>query len=308
MKYILVIALLFHATINIYGQGAEAGFLVKFKDEITPHRITGAFLVPGEKIKIETVFEDDNAEYNLEAEAGEIEYFNKNIWNWTAPSETGIYKVTIKEVNQNDSITLNCIVMVPFDKLRNGYIGKYRIGDYPKSSNELYNLPTGFIEVTKENEMTLVTPNYRLKDFLCKQVSDYPKYIVLKERGILKLQMIHNYLNGLGVDFKRFSFISGYRTPYYNHSIGNVKNSRHVFGDAYDIYIDDDGNGRMDDLNGDGKSDKKDVRFLFNKINGIYSQAWYKPFIGGLGLYGPNSRRTGFIHMDSRGYRARWGE
>lgn len=308
MKLTFFLAFFFIQAFSVFAQPTEAGFLLKFKDEITPHRITGAFLTPGETMKIETVFEDEKAEYSIESENGEITYLNKNVWKWTAPEAKGIYRVTVREINRMDSITLNCIVMVPFSELKNGYIGKYRIGDYPKSSNKLYNLPDGFIEVTKENEMTLVTPHYKLKDFLCKQAGDYPKYIVLKERGILKLQMIHNYLNGIGINFKRFSFISGYRTPFYNHSIGNVRNSRHVFGDAYDIYIDDDGNGRMDDLNGDGVSDKKDVRFLYNKINGIFAQAWYKPFIGGLGLYGPNRRRTGFIHMDSRGYRARWGE
>ena len=47
--------------------------------------------------------------------------------------------------------------------------------------------------------------------------------------------------------------MSGYRTPFYNRSIGNqTRFSRHVYGDAADIYADDDGDGKMDDLDGDG--------------------------------------------------------
>ncbi len=293
---------------NVRAQKIDAGFLVKFKDEVTPYRITGVFVVPGEKIKIETLFEDKNASYILKTKDGNTEEVAKNVWSWTAPQLKGVYPITVKESNNLDSIVLNCIVMIPFSELKGESLNGYKIGTYPKSSNKLYNLPKGFIEVTKANEQTLVTPHYKLKDFLCKQAGGYPKYVVLKERGIIKLETVQSQLNAAGIRFDKFSFISGYRTPFYNKSIGNVKNSRHVFGDAYDIYIDANKNGRMDDLNGDGKEDKKDVLFVYNKINDLYKQPWYKPFIGGLGLYGPNSRRTGFIHLDSRGYRARWGQ
>jgi hypothetical protein len=43
--------------------------------------------------------------------------------------------------------------------------------------------------------------------------------------------------NGHNVD--GLTIMSGYRTPFYNRAIGNVPNSRHVFGGAADFYIDD---------------------------------------------------------------------
>ena len=102
--------------------------------------------------------------------------------------------------------------------------------------------------------------------------------------------------------------MSGYRTPYYNRSIGNVRFSRHLWGDAADIYIDNNHDQLMDDLNRDGTSDRKDAKILFELINNMSNHSWYQPFIGGLGLYGRNSYRTAFVHVDVRGYRARWGQ
>ncbi len=281
--------------------------LLKFKDEVTTFNIQGVFVLPNEVVEFETLFDGLQDKYILSARYGSVQEPGDNKWKWKAPSEKGIYPVFIKRSDLKDSIQLNCIVMVPYKAMKNGKINGYTIGSYPKSTNKLYAIPAGFIEVTKANERTLVTPNYMLKDFLCKQSGGYPKYIALRERGIIKLQTIQGYLQQEGIPFNKFSFISGYRTPFYNKSIGNVKNSRHIFGDAYDVFIDNDGDGKMDDLNQDGVLNKKDARFLFNKVNEMSKTDWFRPFIGGLGLYGPNSRHSGFIHIDGRGYRARWG-
>jgi hypothetical protein len=55
---------------------------------------------------------------------------------------------------------------------------------------------------------------------------------------------------------KRVQVMSGFRTPRYNKSGGNTGGranlSRHMYGDASDIFVDNDGNGTMDDLNRDG--------------------------------------------------------
>ena len=53
--------------------------------------------------------------------------------------------------------------------------------------------------------------------------------------------------------------MSGFRTPRYNHSGGNTAGranlSRHMYGDAADVFVDNDRNGSMDDINGDGRVD-----------------------------------------------------
>ena len=60
--------------------------------------------------------------------------------------------------------------------------------------------------------------------------------------------------------------MSGFRTPQYNATGGDTTGrdelSRHMFGDASDVFVDNDGDGRMDDLNGDGRIDYRDAQVI----------------------------------------------
>jgi uncharacterized protein YcbK (DUF882 family) len=102
--------------------------------------------------------------------------------------------------------------------------------------------------------------------------------------------------------------MSGYRTPYYNKLIGNVKYSRHLWGGAADIFIDEHPeDGMMDDLNGDGRIDCHDAAVLYDIIDQMYGKPWYERFLGGLGRYEKTNSHGPFVHVDVRGFRARWG-
>jgi len=202
--------------------------------------------------------------------------------------------------------------MIPFSKVKGEYLTGYRIGKYPViplKNLSIYKHPSGFVEVTTENEDTLVSPHFRLKQFLCKQTGEYPKYIVLRERLLLKLELILEEVNDKGHTSQTFNVMSGYRTPYYNKAIGNVKYSRHVYGGAADIFVDEEPkDGMMDDLNKDGKTDYKDVAVLYDIIDGLYGRPWYEIFTGGLGRYKRTTHHDPFVHVDVRGFRARWGD
>src|SRR6185436_18658744 len=104
----------------------------------------------------------------------------------------------------------------------------------------IYLPPSGFIEVTKENQETKVSPHSTVKQFLCKEDTTraFPKYIVLKERLPLKLEAVLQHVNELGVNVDTLNVMSAYRTPYYNHAIGDVKYSMHQWGSAADVYVD----------------------------------------------------------------------
>ena len=111
-----------------------------------------------------------------------------------------------------------------------------------------------------------------------------------------------------GYRCETLTVMSGYRTPYYNRAIGNVKYSRHVWGGAADIYIDESPrDGMMDDLNRDGKINYQDAAVLYDLIDAMYGQIWYRPFVGGLGQYEKTGAHGPFVHIDVRGTRARWG-
>jgi hypothetical protein len=72
--------------------------------------------------------------------------------------------------------------------------------------------------------------------------------------------------------------------------------------------VDEDGDGVMDDLSGDGRVDLDDARRLAGVIERLAMSSWYRPFEGGLSLYPANRAHGPFIHVDVRGHRARWGE
>ncbi|KPL03087.1 MAG: hypothetical protein AMJ90_04095 [candidate division Zixibacteria bacterium SM23_73_2] len=290
----------------------RAVFSVKFREEVSPYRVMGVFVLPQEEFTLEALDNKERKQYILETSAGQVEQVAVNKWRWRAPAETGLYPVKIIHPQMSDSITLNIFVLVPYKQLKGEYLNDYRIGNYPSipwRQLPIYKPPKGFLEVTKENEETFVSPHFKLKQFLCKQESGYPKYVVLRERLLLKLEMILEKVNERGYHCENFSILSGYRTPYYNKLIGNVKYSRHMWGGAADIFIDENPkDDMMDDLNQDGKINYRDAAIIYDIIDDMYGKHWYSVFVGGLGRYRKTESHGPFVHVDVRGFRARWGD
>jgi hypothetical protein len=207
---------------------------------------------------------------------------------------------------------LHILVMVPLQEVKDGHLKWYRIGDYPEvplKKLKIYEKPRGLIEVTEENVETLVSPHFRIGQFLCKQEGGYPKYVFVREKLVLKLELILQKTNEAGYACETLHIMSGYRTPYYNKIIGNVKYSRHIYGGAADIFIDvDPVDGMMDDLNGDGGIDYRDAAVLYDILDGLYGKPFYEIFMGGLARYKKTPKHGPFVHVDVRGFRARWGD
>ncbi len=283
--------------------GSRVGFFVSADGGKTYLKIFSFFVLPGEKLPI-AISGSDNVE--VKSDKGEMESMEAGKWVFTAPGKKGLCRLTVTDTNSGDEMHLNIFVMEPFSKLKNGYLNGYRIGDYPKKKYKDYHNPKGFTEVTDDNKDVFITPHFKLKQFLCKEPGDWPKYVVIRPSMLCKLELMLDKLNEEGVNAKTFFLMSAYRTPYYNKSIGNVKYSRHVFGDAIDLYVDDNHDGRMDDLNKDGRINIKDARVIASVVEKIEKDPKYREFIGGLGVYNKTSRHTYFVHVDTRGYRARW--
>jgi len=209
---------------------------------------------------------------------------------------------------------MSLITLLPFGDKVNGRVGDYHIGRFPaekrKPRSEAYENPDGFIEVTPANKDTPVSEHFRLADFLTHdQKNVWPKYLVLREALIDKLELVIAELQRRGVKAQHLSIVSGFRTPEYNQKGvgrgGRARDSRHQFGDAADIVIDNNRDGRMDDLNHDGRVNAKDMRILADAVESVERQ--YPELVGGLGLYRATRSRPPFIHVDTRGVRARWG-
>ncbi|MBN2721151.1 MAG: hypothetical protein JXR72_08620 [Proteobacteria bacterium] len=287
----------------------KAAFSVRFQEETSAYRVIGVYVLPGESVGIEVLDAGSRDSYTLQNSAGLLSRESDRRWNWVAPSEHGLYPVVVSNDSSGETITMNIFVMIPYSRLSGECIEGYRIGSYPDKpykNRSIYETPKGFIEVTRENKDTLVSPHFRLSQFLCKQQSDYPKYLILKERLLIKLELILEEVNRQGHEAGTFSILSGYRTPHYNRAIGNVDYSLHLWGGAADIFIDEDPrDGVMDDLNGDGKFNRLDAAVLYRLID---CKICREDLSGGLGNYGATQSHGAFVHVDVRGTPARWGK
>jgi uncharacterized protein YcbK (DUF882 family) len=103
--------------------------------------------------------------------------------------------------------------------------------------------------------------------------------------------------------------MSGFRTPAYNArgvgAGGRARDSRHQYGDAADVFVDNDRDGWMDDLNRDGRIDLRDADVIVAAAERV---EWrHAQLVGGVGRYRATSAHGPFVHIDVRGHRARWG-
>jgi hypothetical protein len=217
----------------------------------------------------------------------------------------------MKVMTGGREVTLTLITTVPFAEVRGGKLRGYQIGTYaatPLKGLATYERPTGFIHLTDANADVWVSDHYRLRDFQCK-LDGANKFLVLRPEALIKLELMQQKLaNERGLAFDRFTVMSGYRTPYYNSKIGNETGySRHLYGDAMDIYIDTNADGSMDDISRDGRVDKNDAMLLLSYAEQIDKSADWSWLQGGAGVYKANHAHGPYLHIDTRGYVARWG-
>ncbi len=295
------------ATPDGFDPGA-AGFAVLAGDVLVPYKTFALMARPGEPIVLAPQL-GTSGNWTVEAAAGTLGKDAADRWQWTPPAAPGRYPVTITDRTSGETLTLNAFVQVPFDH-RTDQLNGYLIGDYqakPLNGNPRFARPEWFVRVTPDVLDARVSPHFTLRQFVGKQASDYPKYLVLDARLLLKLEKLLLAVNEAGIDASTFAVLSGYRTPAYNKAIGNTtSSSRHLYGDAADIYVDDDDDGQMDDLDGDGRITVADAEVLASIVEAERAAPWYAPLVGGLGIYAPAPHRGPFIHVDTRGTPARW--
>lgn len=234
-----------------------------------------------------------------------------------SPTEArpGIWNVLLSMGNATREVpNLSVITQVPMSQKRSGRIGNFMIGSWPAETgrahpNPIYATPKGMIEVTRENQNTYLSKHIQLKDFITKgQENVWPKYVVVNPRVIDKIELVIQELELMGHPVTNIFAVSGFRTPWYNARGGNTAGrgqlSRHMYGDAMDIAVDNDRNGVMDDLNGDGRIDLKDARIIGQAVDRVERK--YPNLVGGMHYYPPTGGHRGMVHIDTRGYRSRW--
>ncbi len=204
--------------------------------------------------------------------------------------------------------------VLPFRAKIGPYVGNYRLGYWPEErrrSLDSDDLPAGFVEVHRHDVDVRISAHFTLGDFLVQDQSQqhvWPKYVVIREELIEKLELVIEELERMGIPASHVRVLSGFRSPEHNargQHLGMAAESRHQYGDAVDLIIDADRDGRMDDLNGDGRIDIRDAMVLAGAVERV--EARHSDLVGGLGVYHAMGPSGPFVHIDVRGRRARWG-
>jgi len=223
----------------------------------------------------------------------------------SAPPKPGIYEV---------AKGISVITLVPRAAKVGGRIGSYALGTWPferggRPRTERYAAPRGFIKVTPQNQDFQVSEHFRLKQFLTKdQYNVWPKYVLLDPLLIDKLELTIDELQRQGVRVNHVHVMSGFRTPRYNAGGGNTAGranlSRHMYGDASDVYVDNNLDGFPDDITGDGRVTVADAERFARAAEQVEKN--YRSLVGGIGVYVACCGHGPFTHVDVRGFRARW--
>lgn len=279
----------------------RAPFSISFSDLTSDLRIMTAMVMPSETLDIRTsAYATANAGLLSETRVG---------WSWSAPDKPGRHEIEFEK--DGERILLNVFVLTPFPENAVELNG-YKIGSYTKAlfkGLKSYAMPRGFIDLSHGPSSLQITPNFTLGQFICKQQPGHdPAYLLVRPQTLVKLETLLEAANAKGWNADTLHVMSGFRTPAYNAGIGNkTTSSRHLYGGAADVWLDGDGDGQMDDLNGDGKVTKDDARALADLAEQLAQKGGDKWPTGGIGVYGSNAAHGPFIHVDTRGYHVRWG-
>ena len=221
-----------------------------------------------------------------------------------APPDPGFYRLSVVSGTQRtivDELTL--AVLVPFSEKLGTTLNGYRIGTYlaERINARKRERPDGFVEITSANADLPVSKHFKLSDFLTHDGQNtWPRYAAISPRLLDKLELVLAELSRQRGDTAprigiRVSVHSGFRTPSYNLINRFAHDSRHQYGDAADVAI---------DANGDGRYSVADSRLVALAVEAVERD--HPELAGGLGLYAGPRIRTPYVHIDARGHRVRW--
>ena len=211
----------------------------------------------------------------------------------------------------DDPQAFSFITLLPWREKRGAYVGPYHMGWWPAERTVVaanYENPSGFIEVTQDNADSRVSEHFRLRDFLTHdQAAVWPKSSSLRS-ALDKLELVLQTLEARGTPAQNVRVLSGFRAPLLQRGARGRRQPparvRHQVRGCVRHLIDNDDDGRMDDLNHDGRVDFQDTEVILNAVERV--ERAYPELVGGLGLYAGMGPSGPFTHIDVRGSRARW--
>jgi uncharacterized protein YcbK (DUF882 family) len=220
-----------------------------------------------------------------------------------APHSPGFYHLAVVRGDAREILAEPTLaVMVPFDRKLGQWLNGYRIGTYLAERLDgrrgRRDTPEGFLEVRPELLDLQLSKHLKLADFVTHDDQDnvWPKYVALNPRLLDKLELVLADLGGAARPELSIDVHSGFRSPSHNRETRRAaRDSRHQYGDAADVQIDTDGDGRIT------MTDELRVMIAVERVEDAHPD-----LVGGLGIYTSRRYRTPYLHIDARGRRSRW--
>jgi hypothetical protein len=216
-----------------------------------------------------------------------------------APNDPGFYRLVLTA--NGERLTLPEVVlgvMKPMAEKQGSSINGYRLGFWRGERRRDRELPAGLLEVYASDVDLPVSEHLTIGDFLTHDdQTSWPRYVALDPRLLDKLELVFGEIaarRGFKADqFVDVSVRSGFRTPLHNRRVPRAaSDSRHQFGDAADIAVDADGDGRLS---------SRDVALIIRAVEAVERK--HPDLLGGLGVYADGAL---YVHVDARGRRVRW--
>jgi uncharacterized protein YcbK (DUF882 family) len=219
------------------------------------------------------------------------------------PAKAGFYRLCLVRGDHRQTVDgLTLAVLVPFKDKEGQMLNGYRIGTYLAekiAGNQTP--PEGFLEITERDVDLPISKHLKVSDFLTHDDQQtWPRYAAVSPRLLDKLELVVTEITrwyggaapvSLGIDVH-----SGFRAPAHNSRIARAaRDSQHQYGDAADVVI---------DANGDGRYTALDSRLVGLAVEIV--ELKHPDLVGGLGIYTSGHSATTYVHIDARGTRARW--
>ena len=228
--------------------------------------------------------------------------------NVESPRRPGFYQLAVTGDGGREIMAEPIVaVLMPFQRKVGGVLNGYRIGTYLTErlsgrGRDAVDHPEGFLEVRPEHLGLNVSTHLRVRDFITHDAQEdvWPKYVAINPRLLDKLELvIAEVVRRRGrvraIDLA-LGIHSGFRTPWHNARVPRAAgDSRHQYGDAADVVM---------DANGDGRVTAADGLLVASAVERV--EYLYPELAGGLGLYSGRQYRTPYVHIDTRGTPARW--
>ncbi|HEY4955149.1 MAG TPA: D-Ala-D-Ala carboxypeptidase family metallohydrolase, partial [Gemmatimonadaceae bacterium] len=219
------------------------------------------------------------------------------------PAKAGFYRLCLVRGDHRRTVDgLTLAVLVPFKEKEGTMLNGYRIGTYLAEKVEgKQDPPEGFLEITERDVDLPVSKHLKVSDFLNHDDQQtWPRYAAVSPRLLDKLELvvaeITRWYGSEAPVSMALDVHSGFRAPAHNSRIARAaRDSQHQYGDAADVVI---------DANGDGKYTALDSRLVGLAVEIV--ELKHPDLVGGLGIYTSGHMHTTYVHIDARGTRARW--